>query len=305
MSRQHPFRGHSRSLFHPIVFTLLLTATNVLATGVADKTSYANINGTRLHYQEGGKGPVLVMIHGGLVDMRMWDDQYKEFTKHYRVIRYDLRGFGRSKFPSGPYSNIDDLFFLLKHLRVQKASLIGLSLGGMIATDFTLEHPDMVDALVLTSSSLRGYQSPASPETMAVNKAAQEEGMERAIDLWLNHPFFATGKNSRRYQRRMRQMMRDNFRYWGPWGPELKSVVVRWPAKPSLERLAEIKSPTLIVVGDRDADNIQAIARTLAASIVGAQRIVMSSVSHHLNMEQPRKFNRVVIEFLKSARVQR
>jgi 3-oxoadipate enol-lactonase len=258
----------------------------------------AEVNGTRLSYEMMGSGTTVVLIHGGLVDSRMWDDQFRPLAKRHRVIRYDLRGFGKSDFPTGPYSNVEDLYALLKFLKVEKAALVGLSLGGMIATDFALEHPQMAESLILVSSSLRGYQSPGNEKTIAVNKAAEEQGMDSAIALWLEHPFFATAQSNASYQRRMRRMLTDNFRYWGPWGPELKAVVVAWPAPPSLERLSEIHVPTLIVVGDKDASNIQAIAEVLRTKITGAQKMVVHNVSHHLNMEKPKEFNRLVLNFL-------
>jgi 3-oxoadipate enol-lactonase len=258
----------------------------------------AEVNGTKLFYEMSGKGKTIVLVHGGLVDSRMWDEQFKPFAKNHRVVRYDLRGFGKSAFPTGPYSHVEDLFALMKFLKIERAALVGLSLGGMIAADFALEHPQMVETLVLTSSSLRGYQSPRNEQTISVYKAAEERGMERAIDLWLDHPFFATGKGNPRYQQKMRRMLADNFRYWGPWGPHLKSIVVTWPTPPTIERLSDIKAPTLIIVGNKDAPNIQSIAETLLAKIPGARRVVMPGVSHHLNMEKPKEYNKVVLDFL-------
>ena len=81
------------------------------------------------------------------MDRRAWDDQFAEFAKHYRVIRYDLRGSGLSASPDKPYSNSEDLYGLLQFLKVDKAYVLGISRGGGIAYDFTLEHPEMVAAL--------------------------------------------------------------------------------------------------------------------------------------------------------------
>ena len=191
------------------------------ARGKSKATGVAQVNGTKLYYEMAGEGRTVVLIHGGLADSRLWDDQFDELAKHYRVIRYDLRGFGKSAFSMGPYSHIEDLYALLKFLKVKKASLVGLSLGGVIAVDFALEHPEMVDALILTSSGLRGHPSARNEKSVAVQKAAEEQGMEKAIEMWLEHPFFATGKNNPAYVQRMRRMLADNFRYWGR--PHLRS----------------------------------------------------------------------------------
>lgn len=262
-------------------------------------TGFADIgSGARLYYESAGKGKTLVLIHGGLADSRLWDDQFGEFAKHYRVVRYDLRGFGRSDFPAGAFSHVDDLYALLKYLKVEKASLAGVSLGGMIAADFTLEHPEMVEALILTSSGLRGDKSPRNEKSLAAYKMAETEGREKAIELWMEHPFFVTGKNIRNYQKRTRQMLSDNYKYWGPT-PQI--IQLNWGKQPTIERLAEIKAPTLIVAGDKDAPQIISISQTLQKNISNAQGIVIPGVSHHLVMEKPREYNRIVLKFLKKA----
>lgn len=274
---------------------LLLTSTVGMAKEKAKTSGMADVNGAKLYYEMAGAGKTVVLIHGGLVDSRLWDEQFKEFAKHCRVIRYDLRGFGKSQFSYGPFSHVDDLYGLLKTLNVERASLVGLSLGGIIATDFALEHPEMVDALVLTSSGLRGDKSPRNAQSVAVYKVAEEQGMEKAIEMWMEHPFFATGKNSSTYQKRVRRMLADNFKYWGPTPQPIRVV---WPKEPSIERLSEIKVPTLVVVGDKDASGILAIAETLRARIGGARLLTISGVSHHLNMEKPKEYNRAVLAFL-------
>jgi pimeloyl-ACP methyl ester carboxylesterase len=281
------------------VALLLCLSGSVNAAKSRDKvtvTGLVPINGHQLYYEMTGKGPTIVLIHGGLVDSRMWDDQFDAFArKGFRVIRYDLCGFGKSDFSMGPLSHVEDLHGLLTHLQVEKVSLIGLSLGGMIATDFALEHPEMVERLVLTSAALRGYQSPRNELTAAVYRAAEEQGMEKAIEMWLEHPFFVTGKSTRNYQRRIKQMLADNFRTWGPTPAPIKW---EWPMPLTIERVATIRIPTLIIVGSEDAANILAIADVLQAKIAGASKVVMTGVGHHLNMEKPKEYNRVVLNFM-------
>ncbi len=278
---------------------LLVLSGSVSAMSSRDKvtvTGLVPINGHQLYYEMTGKGPTIVMIHGGLVDSRMWDDQFDAFArKGFRVIRYDLCGFGKSDFSMGPLSHVDDLYGLLMHLQVEKASLIGLSLGGMIATDFALERPEMVERLVLTSSALRGYQSPRNELTAAVYRAAEKQGMEKAIEMWLDHPFFATGKSTRGYQRRIRQMLVDNFRTWSPTPAPIKW---EWPQPITIERVSAVQLPTLIVIGSKDAANILAIADVLQAKIAGSSKVVMTGVGHQLNMEKPKEYNRLVLSFM-------
>src|SRR6266851_3278425 len=120
----------------------------IMSISKQPQTGFAELNGTRLYYEVAGEGHPLVLIHGGLVDRRLWDDQFDVFAQHYRVIRYDIRGFGNSDVPAGPYSNYEDLYGLLKFLGVEKAYIMGLSMGGGIDIDFTLAHPEMVAALI-------------------------------------------------------------------------------------------------------------------------------------------------------------
>jgi 3-oxoadipate enol-lactonase len=104
-------------------------------------TGFAEVNGTRLAYEVAGEGHPLTLIHGGLVDRRLWDDQFAAFAQHYRVIRYDLRGLGESalvKADQPPYSASADLYALLHSLGIEKTYLLGLSAGGALAIDFTL-----------------------------------------------------------------------------------------------------------------------------------------------------------------------
>jgi pimeloyl-ACP methyl ester carboxylesterase len=280
---------------------MALTLLFVIQTSAqgADKgtvSGIALVNGAKLYYEMRGKGPTLVLIHGGLVDSRMWDDQFNAFAKHYRVIRYDLRGFGRSEFSMGPLSHIDDLYALLKFLRVEKATVLGLSLGGMVATDFTLEHPEMVERLILAGSALRGFQYPRDPKRLAIDKAAEEQGKEKAIRMWLDYELFATAKNNPVFQKRMKEMLSDNYR---TWGPTPAPIVWTWPQTPTVERLGEIKKPTLVIIGDKDVPGTIAIADALHTKITGAKKIVIKNVSHHLNMEKPKEFNQAVLDFMK------
>jgi 3-oxoadipate enol-lactonase len=295
-------RGRKRLVINAVWLLLLLlfidgAAQAARVTQGKVESGKVEINGGgKLYYEMAGSGRVVVLIHGGLADSRLWDDQFSEFAKHYRVVRYDLRGFGRSDFSMGPLSHVDDLTALLKFLKIRKAALVGLSLGGIVAMDFTLAHPEMVERLILAASGLRGYQGVRNTQGIAANEAAEKEGLEKAIALWLEHPFFATGKNSPRYQQRMRAMLTDNFR---TWGRTPAPIIWTWPSQPVIERLPQIKTPTLIIVGDRDFVNITAIADILAAKIPGAQRAVIAGVSHHLNMEKPREFNQLALDFLR------
>ena len=168
----------------------------------------------------------------------------------------------------------------------------------MIAADFTITHPEMVEKLVLTSSGLRGDTSPRNEQTIAVYKAAETVGRDRAVAMWLEHPFFASGKNNVDYVRRAKQMLEDNYKYWGPTPEPIPLVWEKWL---TIDRLPEIKIPVLIVAGDKDAPQILSVADTLHTRMKDSRKLIISGVSHHLVMEKPRKYDRVVLKFLKKS----
>jgi pimeloyl-ACP methyl ester carboxylesterase len=136
---------------------------------------YVETNGTKLYYEMMGEGHPLVLLHRGYMDRRMWDNQFAAFAQNYQVIRYDIRGFGKSELPQTPYSDRRDLYDLMAFLEVKRAYLLGLSLGGVIALDFTLEYPAMVDALILVGSPVSGY-----PVELMFTK----EQLEQQIQRW-------------------------------------------------------------------------------------------------------------------------
>src|SRR5947209_9678446 len=120
---------------------------------------FAEVNGTKLYYEVAGAGHPLVLLHEGIADSRMYDDQFNAFAQHYRVVRFDIRGFGQSDLPTGdkPIALHEDLYGLLTFLGMKKTYLLGMSMGGAMALNFTLTHPDMVDGLILVAPGVGGY----------------------------------------------------------------------------------------------------------------------------------------------------
>src|SRR5712692_8710831 len=125
---------------------------------MTSKIGFVETSQGRLYHEVAGDGPALVLIHGGLWDARMWDDQFDAFAEGHTVIRYDLRGFGRSDPPTGPYSNTRDLTELLRALDIDRATVLGLSMGGRVAIDFAIEHPEMVSGLLPVAAGLGGFE---------------------------------------------------------------------------------------------------------------------------------------------------
>lgn len=121
---------------------------------------YLKINNTNLFYSVTGEGEPLVLIHGNFNDSRIWDYQMDYFTNYYKVIRYDLRGYGKSDTPISSFSHCEDLKALFDSLKIKNATIIGSSYGGSVAVDFALQYPELVKALVLVAPSINGYRYP-------------------------------------------------------------------------------------------------------------------------------------------------
>src|SRR5262249_5674974 len=127
---------------------------------MTDETGFLETSGARIYYEVTGSGPAVVFIHAGVADLRMWDDQVTEMSGAHRIIRYDTRGYGRTETEAVSYSNRADIAALLDHLGESRAHLVGLSRGGGIALDFTLEYPDRVRTLTVAAGGVSGYESP-------------------------------------------------------------------------------------------------------------------------------------------------
>lgn len=255
----------------------------------------AEVNRTKLYYEVSGEGESVVLIHAGKLDNRMWKDQFSEFARYYKVIRYDVRGYGKSEVSTKPYSDIEDLFNLLKFLQIDKACLIGVSMGGKIAIDFTLEHPEMVNGLIAVSPDLGGFSwsNEILQKYQQILETARDEGESKAVEMWLGFPLFAPAMENPHVAPLIRKIVAEN-----PHVFLLNPLLRRQLKPPAIERLSEIRVSTLIMVGDRDVSDVLAISDTLEAKITGAKKMVIYGSGHLLNLEKPEEFNRVVLDFL-------
>ena len=130
-------------------------------------TGFANFNGGKLYYEVAGGGTPLVLIHGGLVNSGLWDKQFYVLAEHFRVVRYDVRGYGQSDSPTAPFSHYDDVRQLLDFLNIDRAAVLGLSMGGAIAIDFALAYPERTLALIPVAAAISGYRPPESIRSMS------------------------------------------------------------------------------------------------------------------------------------------
>lgn len=264
-----------------------------LLIGAFDLCAAADLH-RGIFFETRGAGDTVVFIHGGQMDRRMWDGQFDTFARHYKAVRYDIRGFGKSPAPTEPYSHAEDLRSLLQHLKIERASLVGLSLGAAIAVDFAILHPAKVEKLVLACPGLGGFRfNDKANDLRSIVEAARDEGPAKAAELWLQNPYMSVAMENKPLQSRLRRLSLDNGRCW------LNNPVLQRHTKPAAaERLAEVKAPTLVIDGARDVSDIHEIVGKLSTEIKGATKVAIPDCGHIAPMEKPEKFNKLVLEFL-------
>ncbi|KEO82759.1 alpha/beta fold hydrolase [Tumebacillus flagellatus] len=260
--------------------------------------AYAEINGTTLYYETAGSGYPLVFIHGFNLDSRLWDEQFAELQKHFQVIRYDMRGFGQSGPAAGDFSNYDDLAALLDHLGVERAHVCGLSFGGYSALEFTVAHPQKVNKLVLVSSGLNGFpMTDVRKEDIATFNSVVQTGDVNAVanvfaNQWLEGPGQAPGRVPTEVRERFLDMVFHAFALPKP------ENFPKFLQPPVIERLHEIKAPTLILAGELDYPDMSQIATLLHGRITLSELVVLPNIAHIINLEIPVQFNDMVLDFL-------
>jgi len=250
-----------------------------------------------IHYVTVGSGPALVLIHGGGMDLGMWDAQADAFADDFQVIRLDLRGFGSSPAPDGPFAPASDLVTLLDHLGVRRAHVVGPSLGGAIAIDFALAHPDRVSSLILPEPGIAGWQY--SEEVMRsmtpVISALGRGDRDGALFALLDTPAFAYARAHHEAAfATISMLVRDNL------GGLMTQGLMRFEEPAALDELERLSVPILILVSEAAGADAVRIADRIEDAVPGARRVGIERSGHLMNLERPEAFNRAVLGFLRN-----
>jgi pimeloyl-ACP methyl ester carboxylesterase len=227
----------------------------------------------------------------------MWAPQIAALEGRFRVVRYDLRGHGQSAAPSAPYTTYEDLRSVLDALGMDRVTLIGLSAGAEIATDFALVYPGRVRALVLASPGLGGYV-PSDPMAWAqpVFEAAGAGDAARAATLWAATPLMALRRNVAAAPL-VADLVTSNVKLWS-----YKTNPVQPLTPPAIKRLGEIKCPVLVITGEQDMPYIKDVGRLLVEGIAGAKQVTIPGAGHLANIDATEPFNRAIDGFLTALR---
>ena len=264
--------------------------------------SFAPIGNAKLYYEIGGDGQPFVMIHAGVADSRQWNNEFADFSKRFRVLRYDLRGYGKSEPVDAEFSHLGDLTSLLDHLGIQEPiAVMGCSMGGGLAMNFALTHPSRVRALILVDSGPPGLKLdiPASSKFEQVEKAFDAGDLDLAAELETQIWFDGTGRTPAQVNPEMRKLLYEMNRI--ALAHEVKNLGKRLPDTqvPAVERLSELKIPVLVIVGTQDTAYMLAAADYMVKNIPSARKVVIQDAAHLPNMEHPQEFQRILDAFLR------
>jgi len=252
-----------------------------------------------LFVKDWGSGRPIVFTHGWPFNADSWDYHANALADAgYRVITYDKRGFGKTTSEDGAYSPREDIVALLTHLGVTKTFVVGLSNGGAQALDFTLEHPEMVDGLVVVAGGVSGFEATPTEDELRIFKtyeeleARKDEAglLDLGVHVWCDGPFQPEGRAAESVRERIRQTMRATTR------DHHEDLTPSNLEPPAVERLVEMKTPTLVLLGVYDFPETNSAMELLTARVPGAEKAAFET-AHMVNMEQPAQFNERVGAF--------
>jgi 3-oxoadipate enol-lactonase len=258
------------------------------------------VNGIEVNYEIHGKegAPWLILSHSLACSVRMWDPQIAALKDKYRILAYDTRGHGGSEATKGSYTLellADDLFFLLKELKIAAAHFCGLSMGGMIGQTFALKYPGVFRTLTLADTTSR-YPAEAAPVWADRIKTVEAQGMaplaQPTLERWFTEAF-----------RKNKPEVVDGVR---------KLILATPPAGyigcchaiPKINltaRLKEIKCPILVIVGADDPGTPPSMAREIHENAPGSKLVTLPQAAHLANLEQPDGFTRALESFLRGS----
>ena len=263
------------------------------------KTDFATIRNARIYFEMSGTGKPLLLLHSGIADRRMWAGQCSEFSGHFQVIMPDFRGYGKSSAPEESLRHYEDIHGLIQYLGFTSVNIAGCSLGGKTAIEMAIAYPETVSCLVLIAPGMFGYEY-RDKETLAkdaileglIASGRREEVADMLVDIWVVGLKRDRGTVDAAARALVREMILDNY----------ASVTDKFPETPPgfdvMSRLVEIRVPTLVMIGDSDLPDMQAISQLITDRIHGAKRQLIPNAAHLPNLENSMLFNQSVIDFL-------
>ncbi len=281
-----------------LLFLFILLGNLVLT---AQESGFANIGDAKIYYEQKGEGTPMIFLHGGYCDTRAWDYQFDEFSKKYKVIRFDLRGFGKSSVPDNakPYNYAEDLKALIDYLKINKAILVGHSLGGIPAFNFTYKYPDKVLALILIESGplYKGMFNNDDAKIFLddlnkVDEIGKQEGKEAAKKAFLGINILKPAMKNPLSKDILVNMTMD-YSGWHFENDDPRTL----GAILNLSDYSDLNVPTLICTGKLSLPFYHRSMKEIHQTLPNSTLAEISS-GHMIQLENPKEFNKVLKQFL-------
>ncbi len=259
---------------------------------------HLNFDNAEIYYEDEGQGTPIVMLHAGIAHRAMWDPQFEFFAKTHRVVRFDQRGFGNTITHTKQFNCRADLLALLDHLNIERAILLGCSMGGSLALDFTLEHPERVSALILIAAGYSGFEAPADlvkqwdEQDAAFAAGDLERVIELELKMWVDGPHRSPDQVPAHVREKIRAMELDNLKI------DTDGYTPVQLEPPAMGRLRGVNVPTLVIIGTGDQPHVVENGQTLAREIPNAQLVILENIGHVPSMEKTEEVNRAIEKFL-------
>lgn len=285
------------------LFILLFTGCKTTQQGFVTVS-----NGGKLYYEQRGKGVPIIFLHGHSLDTRMWNPQWKAFSKNYRVIRFDFRGYGKSSEQTETYqfTHVDDLITLMDSLYIDRAHIVGLSMGAFVAGDMLAMYPERMLSCILVSGGIRNSPGPSTPMDNTERAKRDQEIIDlqrKGIDTfkkeWHETLMASGGSQRERMRKPLWQMIQD----WSAWQPLHKEVRLFYgkEAWEQLRQRGKTNIPTLIIQGENEAKNKKNHPAELPF-LTDARYEIIPDCGHMLNIERPEEFNLLILSFIEKGK---
>lgn len=264
------------------------------------ESGFIDVDASLIYFESAGDGPAVLFIHAGVADSRMWRDQMD--LKGNRTMVYDQRGFGRTEWSPGPYSNRGDALAVLDHLEVDKAVVVGCSNGGEAAMQMAIVAPERVAGLVLVGTAPRGWEpdggwteDPLWKEAVAAYKAGN---LDRVVELDAQMWLAGVGRSLDDVDPDLVALFEAMDRVPAKTEGD-RNQYVETLEPPTNSQLDQIASPTLVVVGEHDYPDLHEAARYLAGVLSTEDAVILPGSAHLPSLEVPEAFNTVLAPFLR------
>ena len=280
-----------------LVMPVILCSFFCISNGYAQekvKSGFIEAGSDKLYYEEAGEGETIVFVHDGLLHSVTWDYQFSFFSDKYHVVRYDRRGYGKSTDPEKQYSNIEDLNEIFKQLKIEQAHLIGMSAGGGLCIDFTLQYPEKVRSLVLVGAVVSGFSYTQHFLTRGGHFQAADSSSYEALAKYYftKDPYTMYEKNTAAREKGLKLINEFQHNLYRE-----KSRLNTGRNPQAINSLNKINVPALIIVGEYDIPDCFVHAGAMKAGIPNSRMVIINDAGHHVPTEKPDELNTSILLF--------